>query len=1332
MYNKITHLLKFVIDKLKSILLYLKSKEFQSQEINSYNSLSPIGDADKDGKYTEALRWALQTRHENDIRNIAITGPYGSGKSSVIKTFQNNYETKDLQFLNISLATFKEEILDNEDDTNEQDGKKTKNSASDSAAKRKNDKNKANSNDLIRLIELSILQQIFYHANDSEIPESRFKKIKRIDSWTIRMRSLATILFILSSIFLCRNNLPETVATILDRAGAAYFYILCLVYLLALTYLISFYIDRAQKRSFKIRLPIILIGINISLLLYIAYVEFRSWIGTPLFLEESGLILNIFDSLTIVYVIVFGIFALYTLLQSISRISINKLKFQDAEIEIDSKINKSILNHHLDEIIYFFEVTNYNVVIIEDLDRFQQTEIFTKLREINLLLNNSKKTKHKEIVFIYAVRDEMFTDKERSKFFDFIIPIIPVINSTNSSQQLLKKNTKYDYGWTEDLIDSLSIYIDDMRLLHNICNEFEIYKNKLTEKLDRNKLLAILVYKNLFPNDFSKLNNNEGNLWNKINSKQDFISKEVNRINDDLESYTSKLEHLEQLKILEVGELRQLYLLRYIDKFDNFKSFRINNSIKSLNEMCLDENFNYLTANNLNYDSFINQHGFNNRYTLHLNQSINHKFEDIETEVNPNKTYKERLEEINDWHLGKANTLRKKIQELEQNKVKIRRSKIKDILSTNNIPVYTSKDIKQSKLINVLLRNGYIDEDYHDFMSIFYEGNLTKSDNDFLISVKSQESLEFSYQLSKIDALVKKIHSLDFEQAYILNNDLITFLLNNPTIHKTQLENVFKKLKDGSEISIRFIINYIDDGEELEKFINKICQAWGGFWKHIENASNIPNDKKEAYFRHILSYADLADMQILSKNSQMELRIEKDKHFLSIIPNTEKLKEILETLDVDFHDLDFDNSPDELLTYVYENWNYKITPSNISGFIKKYGKFDQQIFDTSNYEAIMTSQCSELIDYINNNLDEYVENVYLKIESNIVEKEKYLIELLNNEQLSINSKNRIVSRMTTVIQVLHTVKDTALYSTLLTENKIASKWNNILHAYTNLKIDGTESEEENNLPKEIVDFISIIENSEKLSKTKTPTEGDLSSNYKELWKTIIYTQEVEDEYYSLVTKSCPWWYKDLYYENLSESKTKILIDNSCVQPVEESYKAIKQAHEGLNIYLFERRKNDFLKLLEKLQFDSLDLESILKSTLLTSNEKFKVLEVCETDVINISSNLRLITSLLIPDETLEIKDDVLDSIMLDSDINPEERLKLFIKNQNRYNNEFIEKFVDRLDAKRAKINDKTIIAKIPKTETNKAFLGVLERKGYISSFSEAKLSNDYRINHKRK
>ncbi|MEG0470658.1 MAG: hypothetical protein RR562_12190, partial [Longicatena sp.] len=73
-------------------------------------------------------------------------------------------------------------------------------------------------------------------------------------------------------------------------------------------------------------------------------------------------------------------FIIYKSSRSIISLSIKKLNLQGAEIEIDKNISKSILNNHIDEIIYFFEATNYNVVIIEDLDRFGDSEVFTKLR----------------------------------------------------------------------------------------------------------------------------------------------------------------------------------------------------------------------------------------------------------------------------------------------------------------------------------------------------------------------------------------------------------------------------------------------------------------------------------------------------------------------------------------------------------------------------------------------------------------------------------------------------------------------------------------------------------------------------------------------------------------------------------------------------------------------------------------------------------------------------------------------------------------------------------------------------------------------------------------
>ena len=132
-----------------------------------------------------------------------------------------------------------------------------------------------------------------------------------------------------------------------------------------------------------------------------------------------------------------------------------------------NKKDKSIFNKYLDEILYFFEVNNYNIVIFEDLDRFKNPEIFVKLRELNFLINNYEKVDRK-VVFIYAIKDDVFLSKERTKFFYFIIPVILYLNSTNSYEILRKYVLKVSTSIDEDYINDIAPYIDDMRLMNLI------------------------------------------------------------------------------------------------------------------------------------------------------------------------------------------------------------------------------------------------------------------------------------------------------------------------------------------------------------------------------------------------------------------------------------------------------------------------------------------------------------------------------------------------------------------------------------------------------------------------------------------------------------------------------------------------------------------------------------------------------------------------------------------------------------------------------------------------------------------------------------------------
>ena len=120
------------------------------------------------------------------VRNIALTGPYGSGKSSILQTFRRDHEKeKDengnnkYKILNISLATLQsddnilEDIeLDNVEDFNTTNGKE--NIGKIEPELHKKHPNKEN---ISRRIEYSILQQIIYKEEVSKIPNSRFSRI---------------------------------------------------------------------------------------------------------------------------------------------------------------------------------------------------------------------------------------------------------------------------------------------------------------------------------------------------------------------------------------------------------------------------------------------------------------------------------------------------------------------------------------------------------------------------------------------------------------------------------------------------------------------------------------------------------------------------------------------------------------------------------------------------------------------------------------------------------------------------------------------------------------------------------------------------------------------------------------------------------------------------------------------------------------------------------------------------------------------------------------------------------------------------------------------------
>jgi hypothetical protein len=254
-----------------------------------------------------------------------------------------------------------------------------------------------------------------------------------------------------------------------------------------------------------------------------------------------------------------------------------------------------------DEIVHYFDSESKDIVVIEDLDRFEDPHIFESLRELNLLLNNTPKRRAKRrgnrpgrvfrwlldhvsktataklterlpfpwatrilglgvpLRFVYAVKDSVFEkldtetanaaaspagdsgDRDgaandgsgtaaavpgrvvdaavaetqranRTKFFDVVIPLVPFISHRNARELL--KTVLEEAGVTDidrKLINVVARHTTDMRLLRNMCNEYLLFAERLLEgdtvapNLDHNKVFALVAYKNFHLSDFENI-----------------------------------------------------------------------------------------------------------------------------------------------------------------------------------------------------------------------------------------------------------------------------------------------------------------------------------------------------------------------------------------------------------------------------------------------------------------------------------------------------------------------------------------------------------------------------------------------------------------------------------------------------------------------------------------------------------------------------------------------------------------------------------------------------------------------------------------------------------
>lgn len=1198
-----------VIRGLRNIEKWL-DKDNQTENKYGYEKLSPKTDIEN--KYFEEIEWAIENK---EITNIALGGPYGAGKSSIIKSYMD--KRREHKYLNISLAYF----------SNGQGEDTSTNN-----------------------IEENILKQMFYRVKHNKVPYSRYKRIKNI-----KFKSRLWIFSLVAISMFSGVNIfnPKFTKSIIGNIN----------------------VINDTYESFN--LGYLYVGLFIATT-FILIIKFIHFINTSI---------------------------------KLTKISTTVSK---STIELGaSDEDKSIFNKNIDEILYFFEVNKYNIVIFEDIDRFNNIDIFVRLRELNELINNCEQIKRK-VTFIYAIKEDMFEDgKDRTKFFDFIIPIIPVINSSNSIEIINRKLEKFklDIYLDKNFINDITIYIDDMRILTNIYNEFRIYKEKLYNiNLNMNNLFGIIVYKNLYTEDFAKLQFNRGMVADIFKNKN-YVDDIIRNLDKQFEKTREDIEFIKNTFINNVDELKSIYLdFLNIDKSQEIYIDGVPYNYKQFKEHILVE------GESLERLIRYKEPGYSYR---------NIKIKDILNSNENRLHYYERLNLITIINDDKIEQLKVELNELKDRKQKIQSMKVKDLIEEYGIENIISENTRKEKLIVYLIRNGYIDEMYNSYLTYFYEGSLTSEDMKFVQSIKNQEILPFNYRIQNIGKIMDRLYISEFERTEILNFDLLNFIIHNLSTYKIYYDAIINQLSNEEDRSKDFIDGYISLNQNINTFIRDIGKKWENIWVFIYKESNYTIEKIDEYLINLMKLLDINDLIKINKENLLSEYISKKEDFLKtsrLINNTEKIKEILKSLRIRFEYIDINEENIELVDYIYENGLYQINYTMIRLILEHYSNnIDIEKLKTSNYTTIKESKCQKLIEYIDLNIEFYIEHVFLNLDRNSNESEKYCIELLGREEISEENKHNIIDKESVKINEINKVNKN-LWRRLFIRERVIANWLNIALYLSLDKLD----------KKMIIEFLNDVENYIKLSNECINKENyiigqayieslcrqlflELDISYKSFQSIAIKIKEICDIY---IDKE---YFNNFIRQNISgieRYKLSVLIDLYLIELTKENYEYIRENISSKYIKLIENNIEKYINDYQNYSLNSEDISTLLKSKMISKLEKDFIIDNLNlVDILEdgIYDNLNFELASYIVKTNKEVNIPLLNHF-LNSEIDKYDKIAILSKSINKLNNDNISIGLKKVGDEYSDITEK---GKIPLLKNNLANISLIKEladKGYIDSY----------------
>ena len=1028
------------------------------KEKNKFNALTPEVLTENKQIYTEALDYAFSNI---DIKNIAITGIYGAGKSTVWNTYVRQKGLSNV--ITVSLGKYKNNI-DDDDSLKEVSVTKLANSETDGVEdKLRNENQRTVDIDDDNRVERQLINQILSQIDSKKIPLSKygFKSNKSI--LNICLQSLAFLSII------CSILLWITRDTFLP------------------------FVNEMHKNFDETSLILLC-----SLLLFV-----------PLF------------------------YYLYIFYRG-NKFRISKITFKGAEANVnDDKSDESVLDRDIKELVYLLRSSGTKIVVFEDLDRYNNTSIYTKLRELNFLLNHYVKISGDKnpVRFIYMLKDSLFFSKNRTKFFDFILPIVPIVDSKTSENELIELFKAVENAPDRSVLADISLYVDDMRLLKNIVNEYIVYSKIIPLgqiDLESNKLFALITLKNIFPNEFDLLQEDKGFIRTVFDKLEANKKKVVNNLNQKLIKIDDDLEFIRDR--VDNDKFKAMALMIQSDVGHYYQETRTwAEYLKEWSKKPDEQAYIKYSGGNsyFSYNEFINRFVLNNDEKRVLIEKLP---EDFSLEVNKHNSDREKI--------------KKQIRDIEiysyKELISIMSAEQKDELF-----LIDGFDIVESHyfpLIRVLILDGLLDETYW-----YYKGNfnvdrsniLKRNDIIYMKGLKEGKTLDIFLDVETPNEIISRLKLSDFNRFNILNKKVLKFCLE-----QKRTENVVA-IADSvdANASYKDLLKILDefDLDMVKSYSNILLE------NNVDRLVNIlgccGNENVETFKNILISVATNKTIA-LDNLVVFKEYIEQNENVISLIPEGQfdVFIDNIRSAGIKFEDVSEANCDKARLVAVEQIQAYKLNVRNLifisEAILEKtinYGSLLNEI-----YKSLKLSSSKE---YIEDNFSSIVSN-YIdgnKSEKNYTNNEEILFKILNSD-ISDEHKFKYVEKNETVISNLADLQNgsvtTKILDCLLRKNKVKFCSDNIA-AYWNMVEEYSD------------DFIEYLDNN-----LDEDNYEDILRNNVSVCNTFINNPLVSDKIFAFVIN-----YADESISNinpkLTQNRINTLIQRRLIEVTEKNIEVLR-------------------------------------------------------------------------------------------------------------------------------------------------------------------------------